>query len=270
MTVRILPGPLALTEFEAARLAARLRAINAGVTAVEASYLNLLLLRKEFESGIDHLRLDELLGAGVERATGQCVWIAPRVGTQSPWSSKATDILHNTGFAAIERIERARVVSIASSSAIDLHALAGVLHDRMTESVFFSSSDELQALFAPREQKALGHIDVLGRGAAAIAAVDRELGLSLASDEIEYLVAEFKRLKRNPTDVELYMFAQANSEHCRHKIFNASWTIDGVKQPRSLFQMIRNTNEVSGQDVLSAYRDNAAVIRGGRGGRFFP
>ena len=121
-----------------------------------------------------------------------------------------------------------------------------------------------------REQKALGHIDVLGLGAAAIAAADRELGLSLAPDEIEYLVAEFKRLKRNPTDVELYMFAQANSEHCRHKIFNASWTIDGVKQPRSLFQMIRNTNEVSGENVLSAYRDNAAVIRGGRGGRFFP
>ncbi len=140
----------------------------------------------------------------------------------------------------------------------------------MTESVFFESADELQALFAPREEKELGHIDVLGRGAEAIAAADRALGLSLANDEIEYLVAEFKRLGRNPTDVELYMFAQANSEHCRHKIFNASWTIDGEKQPRSLFQMIRNTNEVSGENVLSAYRDNAAVIRGGRGGRFFP
>jgi len=251
-------------------MAARLRAIDSDVAAVEASYLYLLLLRKDSESKIDHQRLVELLGAGVENTTGQRVWIAPRVGTQSPWSSKATDILHNTGFGAIERIERARVVSIVSSGAVDLRVLAGTLHDRMTESVFFKSVDELQALFAPREQKALGHIDVLGRGAAAIAAADRELGLSLASDEIEYLVAEFTRLKRNPTDVELYMFAQANSEHCRHKIFNASWTIDGVKQPRSLFQMIRNTNEVSGEDVLSAYRDNAAVVRGGRGGRFFP
>jgi phosphoribosylformylglycinamidine synthase len=268
--VRVLPGPPALTAFEAARIAARLRAIDAGVAAVEASYLYLLLLHKGSESAINHQKLAELLGAGVEYAAGQRVWIAPRVGTQSPWSSKATDILHNTGFAAIERIERARVVSIVSSSPIDLRALAGALHDRMTESVFFRSADELQALFAPREQKALGHIDVLGLGAAAIAAADRELGLSLAFDEIEYLVAEFKRLGRNPTDVELYMFAQANSEHCRHKIFNASWTIDGVKQPRSLFQMICNTNEVSGQDVLSAYRDNAAVIRGGRGGRFFP
>jgi phosphoribosylformylglycinamidine synthase len=270
MTVQVLPGPSALSEFEGARLAARLRAIDAGVTAVEASYMYLLLLHKDSERGIDHHRLAELLGAGVECAAGQCVWIAPRVGTQSPWSSKATDILHNTGFHAIERIERARVVRIVSSSAVDLRVLAGALHDRMTESVFFESANELQALFALREQKALGHIDVLGLGAAAIAAADRELGLSLASDEIDYLVAEFKRLKRNPTDVELYMFAQANSEHCRHKIFNANWTIDGVKQPRTLFQMIRNTNEVSGENVLSAYRDNAAVIRGGRGGRFFP
>ena len=271
--VWVLPGPRALTEFEAARTAARLRAIDAGVAAVEASYLYLLLLHKDAEDEIDHQRLNELLGAGLEIATGQRVWIAPRVGTQSPWSSKATDILHNTGFGAIERIERARVVRIVSSGeggATDLRALAGALHDRMTESVFFESADELQTLFAPRAQKELGHIDVLGQGAAAIAATDRELGLSLAPDEMEYLVAEFTRLGRNPTDVELYMFAQANSEHCRHKIFNASWTIDGAKQPRSLFQMIRNTNEVSGENVLSAYCDNAAVIRGGRGGRFFP
>ena len=273
MIVRVLPGPPALTAFEAVRLAERLRVIDASVAAVEASYLYLLLMRKETESGIDHARLAELLGAGVEVATEQCVWIAPRVGTQSPWSSKATDILHNTGFGAIERIERARVVRIVSSDhghVKDMHPLAAALHDRMTESVFFESADELKALFAPREQKELGHVDVLGLGGEAIAAADRALGLSLAPDEIQYLVEEFMRLGRNPTDVELYMFAQANSEHCRHKIFNASWTVDGVKQPRSLFQMIRNTNEVSGENVLSAYRDNAAVIRGGRGGRFFP
>jgi len=272
-TVRMLPGPTALTAFEAARLAARLRALDASVTAVEASYLYLLLLHKDSGSVIDHQRLTELLGTGVESPVGQQVWIAPRVGTQSPWSSKATDILHNTGFAAIERIERARVVRILSSregGVTNLHTLASALHDRMTESVFFDSAEELHSLFAPREQKTLGHIDVLGRGAAAIVTADCELGLSLAADEIQYLVEEFKRLRRNPTDVELYMFAQANSEHCRHKIFNASWTIDGAKQPRSLFQMIRNTNEVSGENVLSAYRDNAAVIRGGRGGRFFP
>jgi len=275
-TVRVLPGPSALTAFEAARVVEKLRAsypAAANVVAVEAAYVYLLLLRKDQEDAIDHQRLAELLGVGKEIASGQRVWIGPRVGTQSPWSSKATDILHNTGFEAIERIERARVVRIVSSGdgvVGDISTLAGSLHDRMTESVFFESADELHALFAPREEKALGHIDVLGLGAEAIAVADRALGLSLANDEIEYLVAEFKRLGRNPTDVELYMFAQANSEHCRHKIFNASWTIDGERQPRSLFQMIRNTNEVSGENVLSAYRDNAAVIRGGRGGRFFP
>ena len=149
--VRVLPGPAALTAFEAVRVADRLRARDAGVSAVEASYLYLLLVREESESVIDPVRLGELLGAGVEMAAGQCVWIAPRVGTQSPWSSKATDILHNTGFGAIERIERARVVRIAGAK--DVRALAGALHDRMTESVFFESAEELEALYAPREQK---------------------------------------------------------------------------------------------------------------------
>jgi phosphoribosylformylglycinamidine synthase len=276
-TVRVLPGPSALTAFEAERVVQKLRtnypAEAGNVVAVESSYLYLLLIRKEAEDTVDHQRLAELLGAGDELSFGQRVWIGPRIGTQSPWSSKATDILHNTSFSAIERIERARVVRVVSSGegvAADISTLATSLHDRMTESVFFESADELRALFAPRGDKGLGHIDVLGLGAAAIVAADRSLGLSLASDEIEYLVAEFTRLGRNPTDVELYMFAQANSEHCRHKIFNASWTIDGERQPRSLFQMIRNTNELSGDNVLSAYRDNAAVIRGGPAGRFLP
>jgi len=264
-TVRILPGPAALTPFEAARLLDRLQAIDPGVTGVAAGYLYVLQLRA---GEVDYARLHELLGSALELPRGPSIWIAPRIGTQSPWSSKATDILRNTGFDNIERIERARVVRITNPR--DLKPLAGVLHDRMTESVFFAGEHELREIFAPRQEKPLAHIDVLGQGAAAIVAADRELGLSLAADEIDYLVAEFRKLGRNPTDVELYMFAQANSEHCRHKIFNASWTIDGVQQPRSLFQMIRNTNEVSGDNVLSAYRDNAAVIRGSSGGRFFP
>ena len=264
-TVRFLPGPSALTPFESARLLDRLRALDSGVSTVESAYIYVLLLH---EGEVNYDRLGELLGDGVKLPPGPCVWIAPRTGTQSPWSSKATDILHNTGFNNIVRIERARIVRIAGAS--DVRTLSNALHDRMTESVFFNEEAELAALFAPRSQKPLGYIDVLGLGAAAIAAADRELGLSLAADEIDYLVAEFEKLGRNPTDVELYMFAQANSEHCRHKIFNASWKIDGVSQPRSLFQMIRNTNELSGDNVLSAYRDNAAVIRGSAGGRFFP
>ncbi|MBW4038502.1 MAG: phosphoribosylformylglycinamidine synthase [Acidobacteria bacterium] len=275
--MRWVAGPSALSAFEAARAAEKLRAsfpaLAAKVRGVEASYLYLLLLQEGAERSVDEARLAELLGAGESISGSGRIWIAPRVGTQSPWSTKATDILRNTGFGGIERIERARVVRIASPDGVPsraLHAMAGVLHDRMTESVFFEGAMELAALFAPRERRALGHIDVLARGAAAIEAADRQLGLSLAPDEIAYLVEEFTRLGRNPTDVELYMFAQANSEHCRHKIFNASWTVDGAKQQRSLFQMIRNTNEVSGENVLSAYRDNAAVIRGGPGGRFFP
>jgi len=266
--VRVLPGPTALTAFEAERLAARLRTIDPGVTVIESAYLYILRMSERAAPPVNEARLRELLELGAALPPGPCVWIAPRTGTQSPWSSKATDILHNTGFTAIERIERARVVRV--TGARSLPPLAALLHDRMTESVFFQSADELASLFTPAEPKPLAHIDVLGRGAEAIAAADRELGLSLAPDEIDYLVAEFKKLGRNPTDVELYMFAQANSEHCRHKIFNAVWSIDGVRQPRSLFQMIRNTNERSGENVLSAYRDNAAVIRGWRGGRFFP
>jgi phosphoribosylformylglycinamidine synthase len=266
--VRVLAGPTALTAFEAERLAARLRTFDPGVTAVESAYLYILRMDERETSPVNEGRLRDLLELGAALPPGPCVWIAPRTGTQSPWSSKATDILHNTGFTAIERIERARAVHV--TGARFLQPLAALLHDRMTESVFFDGADELTTLFTPAIAKPLAYIDVLGRGAEAIASADRELGLSLAPDEIDYLVAEFRKLNRNPTDVELYMFAQANSEHCRHKIFNATWTIDGVREPRSLFQMIRNTNERSGENVLSAYRDNAAVIRGWPGGRFFP
>ncbi|MFP5267030.1 MAG: phosphoribosylformylglycinamidine synthase, partial [Acidobacteriota bacterium] len=279
--MRVLPGPPALTSFEAARLVQRIQSNHpteaSGVMSVEAWYLYLLLLPSEAEAKIDSARLLQVLGVGRETVPemkgGSTVWIGPRVGTQSPWSSKATDILRNTGFEVISRVERARVVRIVTASGETVEKISTIadsLHDRMTESVFYREVEELQALFSPREEKEMERIDVLGLGKAAIVAADRALGLGLASDEIQYLVNEFERMGRNPTDVELYMFAQANSEHCRHKIFNANWTIDGVRQARSLFQMIRNTYEAGGEDVLSAYRDNAAVIRGGRGGRFFP
>jgi phosphoribosylformylglycinamidine synthase len=268
--VRILRGPAALTPFERERLTTRLHAIDAGARVIASDYLFVLQLAYD-DVELDEARLFELLGVVTEdefESTGARIWVGPRAGTQSPWSSKATEILHNTGFTDVLRVERAREIAVSGST--DLHAVSAALHDRMTESVFFSSADELTTLFAPRAQKPLAYIDVLGEGAGAIAKADRELGLSLAADEIEYLVQEFTKLERNPTDVELYMFAQANSEHCRHKIFNATWKIDGVEQPKSLFQMIRNTHDVSSENVLSAYRDNAAVIRGSRGGRYFP
>lgn len=261
--ILMLAGEPALTSFEAERLALRLRTIDPNVTGVEVSYLYLL----QYTGSLNLDRLGELLDTRAAITGGPSLWIAPRVGTQSPWSSKATDILHHTGFSNVHRIERARVVHI--TGARKLEVFAPVLHDRMTESVF-DSADELELLFQEHHPKTLGSIDVLTHGAEAIEAADRELGLSLAPQEIAYLVHEFRQIGRNPTDVELYMFAQANSEHCRHKIFNASWTVDGERQPRSLFAMIRNTYSASSENILSAYRDNAAVIRGGEGGRFFP
>ena len=264
-------GGDALTAFETARLLSKLAGADAGVTGVAAQWLYVVRLK----DGVHALPADELARLAElleldrdQQAIDANAWVGPRVGTQSPWSSKATDIVRNTGFASIARLERARAVLV--SGAGDLTAISDGLHDRMTESIFFGGAAELEALFAEHAARPMLAIDVLGRGAEAISNADRELGLSLSVDEIAYLVSEFTKLGRNPTDVELYMFAQANSEHCRHKIFNASWTIDGVAQPRSLFGMIRNTYEQGGEDVLSAYRDNAAVIRGSRGGRFFP
>ena len=259
-----LAGPPALTSFEADRLTARLRAVDPAVTGVDAFFLYLITAT----GTLDHQRLNDLLDLTDTPLPDPAIFVAPRIGTQSPWSSKATDILLNTGFTNAQRIERIRVVQIHGIR--NSEPLFPALHDRMTETVLFGGLDELHKLLAEHTPKPLATIDVLHRGADAIKEADRTLGLSLAPDEIDYLVREFTALGRNPTDVELYMFAQANSEHCRHKIFNASWTIDGQPQDKSLFAMIRNTYAVSHENVLSAYRDNAAVIRGGNGSRFFP
>ena len=305
--VRVLRGQGVLTPFASARLLAELQEIDAGVTGVDATYLYVLQMsgvgdgNEYVPEGLKpkvsepenvwaeaqtypeadaarEARLRDLLGASggdhdgsEEHHKGDAVdarlYVAPRVGTQSPWSSKATDILRNTGFHHVRRIERAREICIMGVDAPE--RFAPLLHDRMTESVF---ADEvlLHGIFAEHAAAPLGHIDLIGQGPEAIAAADRALGLALTAQEIHYLAAAYAKLERNPTDVELYMFAQANSEHCRHKIFNAKWSVDGEEQPRSLFSMIRNTNEQHGGDVLSAYKDNAAVIRGSAASRFFP
>ncbi|MEM1152658.1 MAG: phosphoribosylformylglycinamidine synthase [Pseudomonadota bacterium] len=198
--------------------------------------------------------------------------VVPRPGTISPWSSKATDIAQNCGLDEVTRLERGVAWYLHVPDKVDDSARAAVdalLHDRMTEAVL-DQMDQAQALFARSEPRSLAHVDIMGGGRQALEAADRALGLALAEDEIDYLVDSFLRLARNPTDVELMMFAQANSEHCRHKIFNASWTIDGQAQPHSLFDMIRNPHELGGENVLSAYSDNAAVVEGHYGGRFYP
>ena len=181
--------------------------------------------------------------------------VAPRPGTLSPWSSKATDIAHNCGLASVRRIERA--VAWSLSGPID----EALLHDRMVEAVL-PSIEAAQVLFQAQSPRPLRRVPVLEEGRAALAAANADWGLALAEDELDYLVDAFRALGRNPSDAELMMFAQANSEHCRHKIFNASWTLDGAEQDLSLFAMIRNTHALAPGGTLSAYKDNAAVVEG--------
>ena len=196
--------------------------------------------------------------------------ITPRIGTISPWSSKATDIAHNCGLDGVERIERGMAVYVSGSLHGNERAQwASLLHDRMTESVLpdFQSAEKL---FAAHEDQSFDTVDVLGGGRAALEAADKSMGLALSSDEMDYLLENYRALNRNPSDVELMMFAQANSEHCRHKIFNADFILNGEKQPKSLFRMIRDTHEAAPAGTVVAYKDNASVIEGAKIARFYP
>ena len=206
----------------------------------------------------------------MQEPSGRLFLVLPRLGTISPWSSKATDIARNCGLAKIERIERGIAYYVAGQfSDAEAQLIASALHDRMTQLVL-GALEEASGLFSHAQPKALTVVDILGGGRDALARANVELGLALADDEIDYLVKSFSEMGRNPHDVELMMFAQANSEHCRHKIFNASWDIDGQAQEKSLFGMIKNTYEMNREGVLSAYKDNASVIEGFTAGRFFP
>ncbi|WP_417779906.1 phosphoribosylformylglycinamidine synthase [Stutzerimonas xanthomarina] len=206
----------------------------------------------------------------VQEPAGRLFLVIPRFGTISPWSSKASDIARNCGLDKIQRLERGIAYYVEGElSDADASLVSAVLHDRMTQLVleqFEGAAD----LFSHAQPKPLRAIDVLGGGRTALEQANVELGLALAEDEIDYLVTSFNGLGRNPHDIELMMFAQANSEHCRHKIFNASWDIDGENQEKSLFGMIKNTFQMHGEGVLSAYKDNAAVIVGNVAGRFYP
>lgn len=197
--------------------------------------------------------------------------VSPRFGTISPWASKATDIFNNCEI-AIERVERLVVYTLIGENLPEKlpHDIEMMLYDRMTQSLFYDLA-KAQHLFDDHEPAPLNHVDVMGKGREALESANREFGFALSNQDIDYLMdAYVNALKRNPTDVELMMFAQANSEHCRHKIFNAQWTIDGEVQPKSLFGMIKNTFEQNPNDILSAYKDNAAVVKGHEGQRFYP
>ena len=228
-------------------------------------------------TGHEQERLERILEYGPRtspvREQGDLFLVVPRFGTISPWSSKATDIARHCGLDMVERIERgvaywARLGAGTSAGEED-SALTARIHDRMTETVL-RSFEAADTLFERHEPTPLATIDLAAGGRGALERANREMGLALSEDEIEYLAENFLRLGRDPTDVELMMFAQANSEHCRHKIFNASWVIDGVPEAQSLFAMIRTTHERNPAGTVVAYADNAAVMEGARVERFFP
>ncbi|MGP9684266.1 MULTISPECIES: phosphoribosylformylglycinamidine synthase [unclassified Halomonas] len=275
-----LRGAPALSAFRHARLLTVLRERVPEVEALSAHYVHFINVHSnDRHDELDDAtleRLTQLLDYGTHSSVevpepAQRFLVVPRLGTQSPWSSKATDIAHNCGLRQINRIERGidyRVSFTASPDRDSMAAIAALLHDRMTETVLADAAAATQ-LFAQHDPAPLGSVDILDGGREALATANQALGLALADDEIDYLVDAFNELGRNPSDVELMMFAQANSEHCRHKIFNADWVIDGEPQSHSLFKMIKNTFASSPDNVLSAYSDNAAVIKGSQAGRFF-
>jgi phosphoribosylformylglycinamidine synthase len=284
----ILPGSNALSAFRSQRLLSQLQSAAPHVAAVTARFVHFIDSSTPL-SADDTNRLDAMLTYG-EPAQGHAAsgateefFVIPRFGTISPWASKATDIAHNCGMAQIHRIERGIAYTIELKGGIlgtgigaaknlsetELAAVAGLLHDRMTESVL-RNADQASQLFRELEAKPLESVDLLGEGRAALELANTDLGLALSDDEIDYLVEAFTRARRNPTDVELMMFAQANSEHCRHKIFNADWVIDGQAQDKSLFQMIKNTHQLQPKGTIVAYSDNSSIMEGAIVSRFYP
>ncbi|MEJ2397855.1 MAG: phosphoribosylformylglycinamidine synthase, partial [Gammaproteobacteria bacterium] len=267
-------GGSALSPFRQRKLLQRLTEAQPAVQGIFAEYRYFVRCDRALDPA-QTATLHTLLRAVDSQATspsGELCLVTPRPGTISPWASKATDIAHSCGLALIERIERgvAYYIELATPAGDDLLApLLPLLHDRMTE-VVMREFDEAEALFSQASPAPLKSVDILSGGRTALEVANRDWGLALAPDEIDYLVENFTTMGRNPNDIELMMFAQANSEHCRHKIFNADWIIDGQPQQQSLFRMIRNTYDTSPRGILSAYRDNAAVMEGFTAPRFTP
>ena len=275
----IIAGHPFLTDFQTTKLLNSLsQKTNLKITHLKSQQVYIFskdLAEHDYKKAID------LLNHGDEIALNQAsqddnkealqIIVSPRFGTISPWASKATDIFNNCEI-AIDRVERLVVYTLIGENLPEKlpHDIEMMLYDRMTQSLFYDLA-KAQHLFDDHEPAPLNHVDVMGKGREALESANREFGFALSSQDIDYLMNAYVHvLKRNPTDVELMMFAQANSEHCRHKIFNAQWTIDGEVQPKSLFGMIKNTFEQNPNDILSAYKDNAAVVKGHEGQRFYP
>ncbi|MGA8051475.1 MAG: phosphoribosylformylglycinamidine synthase, partial [Burkholderiales bacterium] len=264
-----LRGARALSEFRLAKLLPPLQQAFQGVRSVAAEYWHFVEVARSPDPAQRRL-LERLLeyGAspGAPREGAALYLVVPRIGTISPWSSKATDIAHACGLDWVLRIERGiayYVETVEAQGSPARPALAGLLHDRMTETVL-DSLDGAAQLFRHVPPRPLAQVAL-----ARLEQANLELGLALSADEIDYLRAAYARLGRDPTDAELTMFAQANSEHCRHKIFNARWILDGQPQEHSLFDMIRHTHAAHPEGTVVAYSDNAAVMQGLEARRFY-
>ena len=277
----ILPGSNALSAFRTSNLLTRLQEVDPNIVGVTAKYQHFVDVSAALqESELERLKALLIYGESFNATEeGESFVVIPRFGTISPWASKATEIALNCGMHQIRRVERGISYFVQMKTGFlggtkelkhtQRDLVATLLHDRMTEMVL-AHTNEADALFASLEAKPLAFVDILAGGKDALLEANSSLGLALSDDEIDYLVDAFNAAKRNPTDVELMMFAQANSEHCRHKIFNADWTIDGVAQDKSLFKMIKNTHELHPQGTVVAYSDNSSIIEGATVQRFYP
>ncbi|WP_262966403.1 phosphoribosylformylglycinamidine synthase [Methylobacter psychrophilus] len=265
-------GTSALSNFRVNKLLVELQAIEASITAVSARFIHFIDLEDDLTAD-QKVILNQLLAYGslssTSHSNSEILLVVPRSGTISPWSSKATEIAQRCGLSTIKRIERGIEYLLAANKPLSTEVktqLSTLLHDRMTQTVLFDNAEP--DLFTQHQPKPLVDIKIIEQGREALVKANLQLGMALSDDEIDYLSDSFKNLGRNPTDVELMMFAQANSEHCRHKIFNADWTIDGVEQAQSLFAMIRNTADKNPEGILSAYHDNASVAVGSKAAVF--
>ena len=275
MPILFLRGERALSGFRVEKLLQKAAASGLPEAEIRSEYWYFADCAEGLDAA-DAEKLEALLAGQVASALPQSsgslhlFLITPRIGTISPWASKATEIAKNCGFAQIRRIERGMAVWLSGSlSEAQKQQWAALLHDRMTESVL-PDFQVAAKLFAHPEAQTFDTVDLLSGGRAALEKANTDLGLALSPDEIDYLLDNYRVLKRNPSDVELMMFAQANSEHCRHKIFNADFILNGEKQPKSLFRMIRDTHEAAPAGTVVAYKDNASVIEGAKIARFYP
>ncbi|MEP7154971.1 MAG: phosphoribosylformylglycinamidine synthase [Betaproteobacteria bacterium] len=270
----VLRGSPAVSPFRLEKLQKLLKQADPSIEAISSAFVHFInVAAKPAQDEI--AVLEKLLTYGgtiAPQTAGENFLVLPRIGTISPWASKATNIAHNCGLEQVRRIERGTLFTVRCSgdmSEATRTTIIAAIHDPMTEAVRFSL-DDAAALFIEQEPARLNHVPAMSEGKHALHQANTSLGLAMAADEIDYLYDYYRRIQRDPTDVELMMFAQANSEHCRHKIFNASWTINGKNEDLSLFGMIRNTHKLAPRGTVVAYSDNSAIMQGAVIDRFFP